>query len=122
MSAADAAGGEASLPEFKLDQVATHANKKDCWMAINGKVYDVTKFLEDHPGGPDIMLEHAGAYKPGGPALRRTGSQQVATAMPTRALPCGGGRTSPSRKPGYSRASMLPLVLMHPPPTHIVRV
>lgn len=24
------------------------------------QVYDVTKFLEDHPGGPEIMMEHAG--------------------------------------------------------------
>ena len=24
------------------------------------KVYDVTKYLSDHPGGPEIMLEFAG--------------------------------------------------------------
>jgi hypothetical protein len=24
------------------------------------KVYDVTKYMEDHPGGPEILVEHAG--------------------------------------------------------------
>ena len=30
------------------------------WFIIHGKVYDVTEFLDDHPGGPEIMKEHAG--------------------------------------------------------------
>jgi len=29
-------------------------------MAINGKVYDVTKFLDDHPGGDEVMKDTAG--------------------------------------------------------------
>lgn len=29
-------------------------------MAINGKVYDVTHFLDDHPGGDDVMHDVAG--------------------------------------------------------------
>jgi hypothetical protein len=60
MSGGDA-GGDAGLTVYTLEDLAKHASKKDCWMAVNGKVYDVTGFLEDHPGGPDIMLEHAGA-------------------------------------------------------------
>jgi len=27
---------------------------------IHGQVYDVTKFLDDHPGGPDIIADGAG--------------------------------------------------------------
>ena len=26
------------------------------------KVYDVTKYLNDHPGGPEIMMEFAGTW------------------------------------------------------------
>ena len=44
-----------------LAEMAKHDTRADCWMAHNGQVYDVTKFLEDHPGGPEIMLEHSGA-------------------------------------------------------------
>ena len=29
-------------------------------MAIDGNVYDITKFLEQHPGGEEVVLEVAG--------------------------------------------------------------
>ncbi|KAB2014353.1 hypothetical protein ES319_D09G218800v1 [Gossypium barbadense] len=41
---------------FTLAQVSEHKTPKDCWLIINGKVYDVTKFLEDHPGGDEVLL------------------------------------------------------------------
>ncbi|KJE96285.1 hypothetical protein CAOG_06628 [Capsaspora owczarzaki ATCC 30864] len=31
------------------------------WFAIHGKVYDVTKFLNEHPGGEEVLLENAGS-------------------------------------------------------------
>ncbi|XP_047095731.1 cytochrome b5-like [Lolium rigidum] len=39
-----------------LAEVSKHNTKDDCWLVIAGKVYDVTKFLEDHPGGDDVLL------------------------------------------------------------------
>lgn len=30
------------------------------WMVLYGEVYDVTKFKDDHPGGPEIMQENSG--------------------------------------------------------------
>ncbi|KAJ4722973.1 Cytochrome b5 [Melia azedarach] len=45
---------------FTLAEVSEHNNAKDCWLIINGKVYDVTKFLEDHPGGDEVMLSATG--------------------------------------------------------------
>ena len=29
-------------------------------MIIHGKLYDVHAFMEDHPGGPEILAQHAG--------------------------------------------------------------
>mmetsp|Transcript_7884 Transcript_7884/g.18193 ORF Transcript_7884/g.18193 Transcript_7884/m.18193 type:complete len:123 (-) Transcript_7884:122-490(-) len=44
----------------KYEEMEKHDTKDDCWMAIGGKVYDVTKFLAEHPGGEEVMLEVAG--------------------------------------------------------------
>jgi cytochrome b involved in lipid metabolism len=45
---------------FTLDQVSWHDQPHDCWVVIYDVVYDVTAFLQDHPGGAEVMLEHAG--------------------------------------------------------------
>ena len=45
---------------IKFEEVETHNKKDDCWMVIHGKVYDVTKFLPEHPGGEEVMLETRG--------------------------------------------------------------
>ncbi|PCG91367.1 Cytochrome b5 [Penicillium occitanis (nom. inval.)] len=30
------------------------------WIVVHGKVYDVTKYVQDHPGGPDVLIDGAG--------------------------------------------------------------
>ncbi|KDP41647.1 hypothetical protein JCGZ_16054 [Jatropha curcas] len=45
---------------FTLSQVAQHKSNKDCWIVIDGRVIDVTNFLEEHPGGEEVLLESAG--------------------------------------------------------------
>lgn len=45
---------------FTTEDVEEHANSGSCWVTRDGKVYDVTKFLPDHPGGDDLILKHAG--------------------------------------------------------------
>ncbi|XP_023554801.1 cytochrome b5-like isoform X2 [Cucurbita pepo subsp. pepo] len=45
---------------FTLAEVASHDNRNDCWLIIEDKVYDVTKFLEDHPGGDEVLLSSTG--------------------------------------------------------------
>ncbi|KAE9618022.1 hypothetical protein Lal_00037861 [Lupinus albus] len=45
---------------YTLAEVSDHNNSKDCWLLIDGKVYNVTKFLDDHPGGGDVLLSSTG--------------------------------------------------------------
>ncbi|KAH9926748.1 oxidoreductase [Fomitopsis serialis] len=42
------------------EDVAAHSTAESCWVTRNGKVYDVTNFLADHPGGDDLILNYAG--------------------------------------------------------------
>ncbi|XP_019749446.1 cytochrome b5 [Hippocampus comes] len=45
---------------FTLDDIAEHNSVKSTWIVISHKVYDVTGFLEEHPGGEEVLREHAG--------------------------------------------------------------
>ncbi|KAL3685765.1 hypothetical protein R1sor_003787 [Riccia sorocarpa] len=45
---------------YTLGEVSEHNSSKDCWLVIDGKVYDVTKFLEEHPGGDEVLLSATG--------------------------------------------------------------
>uniref|UniRef100_A0A7C9DWU4 Cytochrome b5 heme-binding domain-containing protein n=1 Tax=Opuntia streptacantha TaxID=393608 RepID=A0A7C9DWU4_OPUST len=45
---------------FKFEEVSRNNSKDSCWLIISGKVYDVTPFLDDHPGGDEILLTATG--------------------------------------------------------------
>ncbi|GFN93009.1 cytochrome b5 [Plakobranchus ocellatus] len=45
---------------FRLSDVKAHNNQKSTYLVIHNKVYDVTKFLEEHPGGEEVLIEEAG--------------------------------------------------------------
>ncbi|XP_047014302.1 cytochrome b5 isoform X2 [Ictalurus punctatus] len=45
---------------YRLSEVEEHNSFKSTWIIINHKVYDVTKFLEEHPGGEEVLREQAG--------------------------------------------------------------
>lgn len=42
-------------------EIAQHKSAASCWIVIHDKVYDVTSFLDQHPGGRSILLKQAGA-------------------------------------------------------------
>lgn len=43
-----------------LEEVKKHNSRDSVWFVIHNKVYDVTKFMEEHPGGEEVLLEQAG--------------------------------------------------------------
>ncbi|XP_059380248.1 cytochrome b5 [Carassius carassius] len=45
---------------YRLSEVEERNSFKSTWIIINNKVYDVTKFLEEHPGGEEVLREQAG--------------------------------------------------------------
>jgi nitrate reductase (NAD(P)H) len=53
---------DAGAPEkqFTRQEIEKHDKEDDCWIVVDGKVYDATSVLEWHPGGKAAMLSHAG--------------------------------------------------------------
>ncbi len=45
---------------YTLNDVAAHTDRTSCWTAIDGKVYDLTSFIGQHPGGPFRILSICG--------------------------------------------------------------
>ena len=47
---------------YTLADLKAHATEADCWILVHGKVYDVTAFLDEHPGGFDIIVSNTSAF------------------------------------------------------------
>lgn len=49
-----------ALPSYTLAQVAEHASASDCWMAVEGKVYDVSTYVPQHPAPLSVITPWCG--------------------------------------------------------------
>lgn len=43
-----------------MSEVRNHNKESDCWVVLHGQVYNLTAFLNDHPGGSTVISTHAG--------------------------------------------------------------
>ncbi|KAG0703928.1 cytochrome b5-like heme/steroid binding domain-containing protein [Suillus ampliporus] len=41
------------------DELKAHSTKESLYVLIHGTVYDATKFIDEHPGGDDVILAEA---------------------------------------------------------------
>jgi L-lactate dehydrogenase (cytochrome) len=55
-----AASNPPTSPLIPMQEVAKHNKREDCWVVIHGKVYNLTDFLDSHPGGVGPILAKAG--------------------------------------------------------------
>jgi len=46
--------------EYTIAEVAAHSSKKDLYMIIHEKVYNASKFVDEHPGGEEVLLDVGG--------------------------------------------------------------
>jgi cytochrome b involved in lipid metabolism len=42
-----------------MDEVRQHDSPSDGWLVLHGKVYDVTRFIDEHPGG-EVIADYLG--------------------------------------------------------------
>lgn len=49
------ADSDSATAGITLAELQKHDSASDCWMAIDGKVYDVTNYIAQHPGEDEIL-------------------------------------------------------------------
>ncbi|XP_055372602.1 cytochrome b5 reductase 4 [Condylostylus longicornis] len=59
-SGTDLAGTKGVITPISSTELAKHCNQNDAWMAIRGKVYNVTKYMDFHPGGVEELKRGIG--------------------------------------------------------------
>lgn len=45
---------------YTLKDIAGHDSPNDLWMVIYNKVYDISSFVNEHPGGAEVMFDCGG--------------------------------------------------------------
>ena len=58
--ATPAAAAQSPLPAVTPSQLGVHASADDCQIAVGGKVYDFSDFVEEHPGGVETIEDNCG--------------------------------------------------------------
>lgn len=48
------------LKVYTMDEISKHNTADDLWLVYNGQVYDVSKYLDEHPGGEEVIVDCAG--------------------------------------------------------------
>ncbi|XP_034504112.1 cytochrome b5 reductase 4 isoform X2 [Ailuropoda melanoleuca] len=60
-SGKDLTGLKGRLIEVTEEELKKHNKKDDCWICIRGLVYNVSPYMEYHPGGEDELMKAAGS-------------------------------------------------------------
>ena len=67
--------------EFLMADIAKHASEADCWLVIDGNVYDVTTYLPYHLAPPNVILQWCGKDATTGFETKDDGKPHSATAQ-----------------------------------------
>ena len=59
-SGQDLAGTKGAMLQVTPTELRKHRKRDDCWMALNGRVFNVTAYMEYHPGGAKTLMSGAG--------------------------------------------------------------
>uniref|UniRef100_G3SV99 Cytochrome b5 reductase 4 n=1 Tax=Loxodonta africana TaxID=9785 RepID=G3SV99_LOXAF len=60
-SGKDLTGLKGKLIDVTEEELKKHNKKDDCWICIRGCVYNVSPYMEYHPGGEDTLMSAAGS-------------------------------------------------------------
>ncbi|KAJ1662407.1 hypothetical protein IW140_005907 [Coemansia sp. RSA 1813] len=96
MSSGEDLRGVKELRKLTVKEISEHSKRDDCWIIIFDKVYNVTRYLDFHPGGRGQIMRAAG--KDGTKLFMETHSWVNAERMLRECL-VGFVVREPSKKP-----------------------
>lgn len=74
---------------LSFNDLKRHNNDRDCWIAVHSKIYDITNYLDSHPGGSSSLFlskrldrETAHPLKSYSDLLEATQRQPMMKSMP----------------------------------------
>lgn len=59
-SGVDLSGNGGIITAVSHSELAKHNKVDDCWLALRGRVYNITRYMDFHPGGRDELMRGAG--------------------------------------------------------------
>ena len=48
-------GTSKKIKKFTIADLKKHRSKNDMWIAVHGRVYDITGYKNEHPGGRKVL-------------------------------------------------------------------
>ncbi|KAI0120137.1 mitochondrial cytochrome-like protein b2 [Nemania sp. FL0031] len=110
MSVKEASSGR----PISVEEISAHNSIDDLWVVVDGIVYDLSDFAPEHPGGVEVLLQHAGrdataAYSEvhspslisaSLPASRKMGILDVSTVTEEWAQPQSTAANQPAKGKG----------------------
>ncbi|KAI9709658.1 MAG: hypothetical protein M1812_007636 [Candelaria pacifica] len=49
-----------STQELTYSDVSEHSSKKDLYLVVHDKIYNASSFVDEHPGGEEVLLDVGG--------------------------------------------------------------
>ncbi|CAK4011693.1 Cytochrome b2, mitochondrial [Lecanosticta acicola] len=89
---------------LSVEEISEHNTPDDCWIVVDGNVWDLTEFAPEHPGAPEIIWTHAG----------RDATTSYSSVHPLSLL---SKSLSPSKLKGRLDTSTITKDWVKPPPT-----
>lgn len=91
--------GTATSSVITASTLSKHASATDCWSAVNGKVYDLTDWINKHPGGAGFIQGMCGINASAAFDGQHSGQQRPAQFLASYQVGVFGGASSTSSAP-----------------------
>jgi len=105
----------AEATTYTMADVGKHAAAADCWAVVNGKVYNLSSWVNTHPGGPGVIVGMCGKDGTASYTAKHGSSLSAAAALKSMQIGVltGGSTTTPTTTPTSNKTYSMKQVRKH---------